>query len=220
LQHQFLKTMKLFYEIALVIHIISGFSALVAGLLAIISKKGKNLHLKTGSAFYYSMLLVAVTSVSISILKSNMFLLHIGIFSFFMVYSGHQSIKNKSLKPGLIDWVVFIIAVVNSAFMIYSLQVILIVFGGIGLSLAITDLRIFISVLQKKEIAKNQWLLRHIGMMLGSYIATFTAFLVVSLNAFSYGWVVWLMPTIIGTPLIIYWTMKYSIKKKRALSNG
>jgi len=210
--------MKLFYEIALVIHIISGFTALVVGLLAILAKKGKYLHLKTGITFYYSMLLVAVTAISISILKSNMFLLHIGIFSFFMVYSGYQSIKNKSLKPGFLDWAVFLIALVNSAFMIYSLKIPLMVFGGIGFSLAISDFRIFISVLQKKEIAKNQWLLRHIGMMLGSYIATFTAFLVVNLSAFNYAWIFWLLPTVIGTPLIIYWTMKYTIKKKATLS--
>jgi len=45
-------------------------------------------------------------------------------------------------------------------------------------------------------------------MMLGGYISTCTAFLVVNFTEVQYPVLVWLLPTIIGTPLIAYWTRK------------
>jgi hypothetical protein len=52
-------------------------------------------------------------------------------------------------------------------------------------------------------------------MMLGAYISTATAFLVVNITMINYPWVTWLVPTFIGTPLIVYWTNKYTIKNKK-----
>jgi len=51
-------------------------------------------------------------------------------------------------------------------------------------------------------------------MMLGAYISTFTAFLVVNIQSENYAYLIWLMPTFIGTPLIVFWTMKYTRKTK------
>jgi len=209
--------MELLNKIALVIHVIAGMTALVAGLIAILAKKGKPTHLKSGIIFFYSMLLVAATAIFIAIVKSNTFLLYIGIFSFFMVFSGYRSIKNKSLKPNMYDWIILTVALTNGVMMIYSQVLVLMVFGVIGCFLGISDFRIFALVLQKKKIPKNQWLLRHLGMMIGAYISTSTAFIVVNITQINYPWIPWLLPTIIGTPIIVYWNIKMSNKKKETL---
>lgn len=208
--------MNILLKIALIIHIISGVTALLTGLIAIISKKGKKTHRTTGKIFFFSMLSVSASAVFIAMAKNNLFLLLIGIFAFFMNYSGYHSIKNKSLKPSLLDWLVLVIAATNSFFMFYSLNLILMVFGGLSIFLVISDFRIFLLTIRNKEIPKLQWLFRHIGMMLGTYIATSTAFLVVNVTNFNPAWVPWLMPTFIGTPLIFYWIQKYSSKNKKA----
>jgi hypothetical protein len=41
-----------------------------------------------------------------------------------------------------------------------------------------------------------------------------TAFLVVNVNFVSPAWIVWILPTVIFTPLIVYWTRKYTMKPK------
>jgi uncharacterized membrane protein len=204
------------YKISLVLHIIAGFSALLCGLLAILAAKGARLHRVSGLIYFMAMLLVSFSAVLISIMKSNSFLLHIGIFAFFMAYSGFRSIKNKSLNAGIWDWLVLLLGLINAVFMVFSLKMVLLVFGLLGLYLCLADFRLFLFVLWKKEIAKNQWLLRHIGMMLGCYISTFTAFLVVNVDARSYAIFTWLLPTFIGTPLIAFWIRKFTIKKQVA----
>jgi hypothetical protein len=206
--------MEITYKIALIAHIISGFTALFSGCIAIISQKGKKVHRNSGLIFFFSMLVVCVSATLISLLKHNQFLLHIGIFSFFLVYSGYRSVINKSLLPNALDWCVLGIVIINCIIMLFSAKIVLIVFGGIGSFLAIRDAKLLYSIYKKKEIPKNVWLIRHIGMMLGGYIATFTAFLVVNITIESLPWLPWLLPTIIGVPLIAFWTKKYQPTKQ------
>jgi uncharacterized membrane protein len=215
--HSFLqkkqKPMEITYKIALFAHIAAGFTALVTGFIAIIAQKGKKVHQKAGLTFFFSMIMVCVSAIIISLMKENQFLLHIGIFSFFLVYSGFRSVQNKSLYPNKLDWMVLALAIINCSMMLFSNKVVLIVFGAIGTYLAIKDAKLLYDIKREKEIKKSTWLIRHLGMMLGGYIATFTAFLVVNVSLEALPWLPWLLPTIIGTPLIAYWTRKYQPKK-------
>lgn len=208
-----LKYFESFDKILLVIHIISGFTALAMGLVAIVSKKGKKWHKTTGRVFFWSMISVSVSAVLISLLKNGWFLLHIGIFAFYMNYNGLRAIKNKKLKPNIFDWLVLILASINVFFMIYSMQLILIVFGILNAFLIFLDVKIIRLVLKKEKIPKLTWLRRHIALMMGTYISTLTAFLVVNVKNVNPGWLVWLLPTFIFTPLIVYWSKKF-IKQK------
>lgn len=53
--------------------------------------------------------------------------------------------------------------------------------------------------------ADTQWLLMHITAMLGAYIATFSAFLVVNIG-FVPKTLLFIVPTLVGTPFIA-WTV-------------
>lgn len=204
------------YKIALIAHILAGSLALVSGLSAIVFRKGFSKHKIAGLIYFYSMILVCISAILISLLKQQSFLLHVGIFSGYMVFSGYRAVLNKTFRAHWFDWVLLLISLINAAFMILSMKVILMVFGIIGFSLSFGDLRYFIMKIKSKEIPKSQWLVRHIGMMLGAYISTFTAFLVVNITNVEYPMLVWLMPTFIGTPLIAYWTRK-TLKPKTSV---
>ena len=208
--------MDIIYQLALYTHIISGGVALVSGTVAMGTKKGNKNHKLAGKFFYYSMWLVITLALYISIIKGLSFLLHVAIFAFFQNYNGFRAIKNKTLKPHVFDWFILIVAGINAAFMLYSEQPVLIAFGCISVLLFFSQIKTYISVLKGKELSKLLWLNQHIGMMIGSYIAAFTAFIVVNTamlfpsQSMTIHIIAWLSPTIILVPLLIYWQNKYA----------
>jgi hypothetical protein len=213
----------------LIIHIIAGFLAIVCGAFAIATKKGKGIHTTTGRIYFWSMVMVAVTSFYLSIINVIPFLFLIAVFSFYLTWSGYKAIhwKNKPLT-NLIFWfdafVTHIVALFGILMItlslltwfdihlnedISSLRIVLLVFG-IGTSIfAAEDLILFY---RKNPSSKFLWMYTHIGRMLGAYIATVTAFLVVNGEFFPSPLIAWLGPTVIGTPLIFYWINKYRQK--------
>jgi len=208
------KKMETSYKITLGLHITSGFLALLCGCVAVISKKGGKIHRGAGKVFFFSMLGVCFTSVFISIVKDNRFLLLIGVFSFYLNYAGYRAIKNKNLKPSVPDWIVLFIAAANTFFMVYSMNVILMVFGAICFYIIIQNLRTNIKTIRNQSLPALAWLKWHIGMMMGAFIATATAFLVVNLGSWKFitlpEWLGWLIPTIALTPLSVYFSRKYT----------
>ena len=81
------------------------------------------------------------------------------------------------------------------------------VFGIIGTRGVITTIRNFI----KQPTSKSVWIEGHISGMVGGYIASVTAFLVVNNDKYI-GLppvVAWLLPTALLVPYIVYWTRKY-----------
>ena len=207
--------MQLIFKIFLVLHIIGGSLSLLSGLLVVLSKKGNQRHRKLGRVFYYSMLLTTSSSLLLAVIKSGLFLFCIGIFSFYQTYMGYRAIKNKELRAGTADKLVWSMAVINSLVMIATINPVLMVFGGIGVA---NTLRQFIQQRQLKgsPAPAGEWLQLHIGMIMGAFIATVTAFIVVNAPdnlGTVYAVLLWLTPTILLVPLIVFWSIKY---KKRA----
>jgi uncharacterized membrane protein len=194
----------------LILHIVSGFTALGFGLAAILSKPGQRIHLLTGRVFYRSMLLIAFSAVLLSSFRLNLFLLLIAFFALYNNVSGYRSIRNKSLRPSAFDWTITAIGLITGIVMISTLNIVLLVFGSISLSLAIGDCIAYTKILGGKEAPRFAWLVKHIGMMMGAYIATFTAFVVVNIDFVQPSWIPWLAPTAIGVPLLVYWQRKYA----------
>jgi uncharacterized membrane protein len=204
--------MDLLFHIFLGIHIAGGMAALFTGLAAILAPKGKRLHNRSGRVFFYGMMAVAVSAVYLGIAHWSEFLLHIAVFSFTLTYAGWRSIRNKSLRPSTLDWLVMALGLVNGGWMVSTLNTVLIVFGLIQGMNALNDLRTFIRLRRKQPLPPKAWLLRHIGSMLGAYIATATAFIVVNVRDVEPAWLPWLLPTVLGTPLIVYWSRKVRLE--------
>jgi uncharacterized membrane protein len=213
------------YQAILLFHILCGTAALISGFFAILFKKGKGKHSTAGKVYYISMYGVGLTSLTMCLLKFNLFLLCIGIFSTYLTYSGRQAILYWQLKqqhrPLLKEKLPFYTglatAVVMAGYALFALAINgdtmgipLLVFGLVLLSNVVIDIRMF----RKPENfgpRNSRWLIKHIGMMGGAYIATVTAFVVVNVQ-FSPGWVPWLAPSVIGG-LLIRRTMKQWSRK-------
>jgi hypothetical protein len=208
----------MYYKIILALHVTSGFLALVCGLIAIITKKGSRPHRKAGKIFFYSMLAVPFTAVNLALIKPNQFLLMIGIFAFYLNYAGYRAIKNKSLRPSALDWIILVLSTINILFMVFSMDIILTVFGGVGVYAATRNWIANVKAMNNKITHPKAWLKMHIGMMMGAFTATLTAFLVVNYPVLARTHLpnlfFWFLPAIILFPLSFYWRWKYTGKTK------
>ncbi len=219
--------METLMKISLFIHAFSGSIALITGLVAIFSKKGQKLHLKGGLIYYWSMMVVVLTGVILGTYRSNIFILTIAVFSFYMVFTGRRILGNKKeVKAELLDWSVCILCLSIGLFMLYLGIINLVKIGFAG---AVPMLLVFgfflswmcledVQLMRLKKFVKGSYLIKHIGRMGGSYIATSTAFLVVNIDL-EPQWIIWLLPTVIGTPMIVSasrkWSSKMGIRPKK-----
>ena len=202
--------METFIQTTLFIHAFAGGLALISGFAAILSKKGQKLHIKSGSIYFWSMMTVIVTAIIMALLRDNSFLQSIAVFSFYLAFTGKRLLRyKKAISPKPIDWIISSIAVIVAIGMLIAAAKImlligfaaeapvLLVFGLFLFSMSFQDL----IKMKRKKFVKNAWLFDHIGRMSGSFIATTTAFIVVNFSM-TPAWVLWLLPTAIGTPLI------------------
>ena len=200
-------------KILLLIHIFTGTVALIAAAVAVCSEKGKTYHIKAGQFYVLGMVGVFVTAIPMSIITNNLFLFLIGIFSFYLAFSGWRFAKNRSGQPSNIDWFAvycmlltgFTMLLMASWYFMLDNQnyITLIVFGSLALSLGYQDFIAF-----KTQTAKGKKrIARHLTNMMGGSIAVITAVLVVNINI-EPRWIFWILPTLFITPVIIWWNKK------------
>lgn len=198
--------------ILIILHALAGGAALVAGAVALASKKGSKRHKKTGKGFYYLMLSSASLAFVVAVMPNHEspFLFSIGVFSIYFLISGYRSLRYKQDEFELkFDKAVAIIIILTGLIMIaypiilYSkLNIILAVFGAVGIIFGSRDLVLFKNV----EKLQKSWLKLHLGKMIGGYIAAVTAFFVV--NEILPGMYNWFVPGIIGGGYIAFWMRK------------
>ena len=82
-------------EILLPIHILAGALALLCAALAILSEKGKQLHVLSGRTYFWCMVTIFLTAILMSIINKNIFLFLIAIFSFYLAFAGMRFAKNR-----------------------------------------------------------------------------------------------------------------------------
>jgi len=203
------------------IHAPLGGIALLAGGISLIVKKGNNVHRKSGKVFFYSMLISAITAFIISVLPNHEspFLFSIGLFSTYFLVSGVRSLNYKKKEFQLVydKIIAYAIFITGLSMVLYpiilqsKLNIILTVFGVVGIVFGLRDLKLFKDI----KRLKKSWLKLHLGKMTGGYIASVSAFFVV--NQILPGIWNWFVPGIIGSGYITFWMMK--LNKKKPVAN-
>jgi fluoride ion exporter CrcB/FEX len=205
----------------LYLHAFAGTLALVIAPLAMLASKGSDAHRRWGKVFFYAMSIVVVTAIIVGIVRPNILMALVALFSFHMLASGYRALYLKKLHEGqrMQRWD-FILqgsaAVINGALFLWGLinltmgrrdsaSIIFFVFGSVGLFMVWRNVHQF----YKRSVDKREWLYMHMTGFLGGYIATVSAFSAVNLHMIQPTWLQWLWPTIIGSPLIAYWISYY-----------
>jgi hypothetical protein len=200
------------YRILLMIHVFSGAVSLLTAAIAIAAKNfgwQHRIHLTSGKVFSLAMALIFVTALPMSLMKLNIFLLLVSIFSFYLMLMGWLYATDRQGKVAPIMLGVSSIMILTSLAMLgYGIWQLmldrfalpLIAFGAIGLFLAWIDWR----VARAGGLKGKPRIAQHLTQMMGATIAAITAFLVnvVQLEGFLSA-VLWLAPTAILVPMLI-----------------
>ena len=86
-------------------HIIAGTVSLLAAAVAMVSAKGKKVHIWAGRTYFWGMCLILITAIPTSIVSSSVFLFLVAIFSFYLAYAGIRFARNRTGIATTFDWV-------------------------------------------------------------------------------------------------------------------
>lgn len=226
--------MKTLILAILILHVSAGSIALIVGLIPMFSKKGGKLHNRTGLVYVYCMITVVITALLLCALQPlqmlRLFLTGIAVLSFYLCVTGWRATKQKktglTLADRLLTYATLFVSVAMMGFGGYLVQdgmsvfaVLFPVFGFLTFRNAWYDFKSF-----GKTPEKMHWFYHHITRMGGSYIATFTAFLVNNVYRMLpndapawIGTISWIAPAIVGGMLIgrtvRYYKQKFNAPK-------
>ncbi len=218
----------------LAVHITAGGGAFVLAPLALLTAKGGKAHRRWGKIYFWCMAVVAVTAFVMSIYRPILFLALVAIFSFYSAFVAYRVLGQKAAWKGervigALDWTAAILCFAASAALAFlgavhpelvqHLGIPAIVFGLIGMRISGGAMWGF----THRPAEKMFWWYAHLQGMIGSYIAAWTAFCVVTIGPLVHGaWWVWVVPSAVGVPAIIattaYYKRKFSAKPKVALA--
>ena len=211
--------------ILLVIHITAGSIALLTAFVALVTAKGGVIHVRAGRVYAIGMSVIFLTAVPLAALGANVFLLLIAFFSFYLVFAGWRFARNRSRRAQPVDWIaVAIMGLTGLGMWAYAVVlglsgsgqwVTMLAFGFIAVALSVADGLFFIQGRSaNRRPAAYRRIQRHLTNMMAGTIATVTAVMVVnvSLNPV---WLPWLLPTIVITPLIVWWNVKTTLQARR-----
>jgi uncharacterized membrane protein len=213
-------------------HIAAGFGAFLLAPVALVTAKGGKQHKRWGMVYVWCMGVVAATALPMAFWFPVLFLALVAVFSFYAAFSGYRVLKLKELARGgraeAIDWIAGIVTFCSSALLawlswfrpqvLHVIPAVGVVFGALGMRLAYGQMVTFV----RKPKEKMFWWYTHLGNFIGSYIAAWSAFSVVTLTrVVGNHWYVWLWPTMIGVPAIVattaYYKRKFAPKRRVAV---
>ena len=206
------------------VHILAGMIALVVAPIAMVTAKGGPAHRRWGKVYFWMMAVVAVTALPLGVWRPNYFLMLVAVFSFYFAFRGYRALARKQPQreaAGALDWSASVAAFLASGALILfgllkptplwvTLAPVAIVFGIGGVGASGFDMVRFV----RPPTERMAWWFSHMAGMLGSYIATVSAFSVVNFD-FLPTVARWLWPSVVGTSFIVLWIVYYKLKFAR-----
>ncbi len=115
--------METFHHINIGLHATAGSIALAAGLAALLSRKGGNMHLRAGWAFSWMICIVIITGLAgILVFNRNNFLLVITLLSGYTCFSGIRAIRLRGKRPAIGDLLAPVVVMAAGIYYLYYMQ--------------------------------------------------------------------------------------------------
>ncbi|SMP36015.1 hypothetical protein [Halobellus salinus] len=200
------------------LHIAAGTVAVLAGLGALVTTKGGLRHRQAGKLFLIAISVVVATVFGLLAINPTTFriiLTLVAIFSGYLAFSGYRVLARKRPEDDadVIDWsatgTVFVACLGLGVWGVtwflggQSFGIVMVIFGAIGVIFATLDGWTF------RREGTGEWTVTHLQRMIAAFISTVSAVSAVNLTPIMGIWA-WIWPTIVGVPLIVYWSNTYS----------
>lgn len=201
-------------HVLLASHIVSGVAAFVLAPLALITAKGGKAHRRWGKFYFWCIAAVASTALVMALWRPVLFLALVAVFSFYAAFGAYRVLGQKAASRGepvvrALDWLAAILCLGASAALVVlgairpqlvqNLRIPSIVLGLVGVRISAAAIMRF----THPPTDKMFWWYVHLQGMIGSYIAAWTAFCLVTVGPLLHGaWWLWLLPISIGLPAI------------------
>ena len=214
---------------ARILHVAAGTASLLAGGVALATRKGGRPHRLAGKIFLVSMITIAATAIVLAIVRPNPFLFFLAVFSCYLAVWGRVALARKKLAAhtpaprshyiptaafGLFCGY-FGVAALRSGALVFQ------IFAALALLLVVGHLR----QLRRGGEYRVHWMLDHQAGFVTAYIASITAFMVVNPPRFlpEAQWatlLVWLGPTLLGVPLLRRSALKLTAAERERKARG
>ncbi|WP_281888527.1 DUF2306 domain-containing protein [Paenibacillus sp. YYML68] len=229
-------SLAMLFQVLLKLHVVAGFTALLVFWIPMVTKKGGKVHSRVGWVYVVAMGLVAVTAVYLGAWRIWLdpeqtdetvafayFLLFIAVLSWASCWFGLRVLRfkqRKVLHKQAIDVLTSLALLLGGiATSIYGFKVgipLLQWFPVIGIVIGAQQVYYWLT----PPRTKLHWWFEHLGSMLGCCIATITAFTVFGaprlLQLEEVPLIVWFIPTILLTPVIVGYNIYYRLKFRQA----
>jgi hypothetical protein len=161
----------------ILLHILGGTAALVAGLIALATRKGGRLHTRAGRLFIYAYCVIVVTAIlGIVVFEFRSFLAVATIASSYDVLAGYRALRLRGRRPQTQDILASILAFAAPGVFVFAIHILhkpwspgltWSVLGGILLLSAYDLLRLWLP----RRWLERVWIQEHLYKMLAAYIA-------------------------------------------------
>jgi hypothetical protein len=200
------------------VHVATGFTAFFLAPIPMLTFKGGDVHRRFGRYYFWLTVIMALTGAVVALYQPDFFLVMIAVFAFYFAFRGYRVVLTRGSGPSALDWLVAVVTFVACLAMVVlgiwrpagiplPETSVAVIFGGLGVYGSGADLLSF----RQPPTDQHAWYYSHINGMLGSYIAALSAFSSVNMHFVPSPWRM-LWPTIVGTPLVIWWIGHYRKK--------
>lgn len=216
--------MELFHQSNIVIHVIAGSTALLLGLIALLSLKGGKVHNASGRYFLGLIAIVILTGlIGVFVFGRNTFLLVITVLSGYVAFSGMRALRAKSNQPRAVDIMVSLISLGVLGYFLYYFQSIgmfwspVVIYSGVSALLFVIVYDFLRYLIPAKSYQKRRiWLYEHIYKMTSAFSGLLAAFVGTVFDQYQpYSQT---LPSALGVMIIIrfmIYTGRYGLKKYR-----
>jgi hypothetical protein len=198
-------------------HIAAGVLSFIVAPVALIAAKGGRTHKRWGMVYFVGMTFATLSATLLAVISGNTFLAFVGLFSFYLGFSGYRAIGKRRGGVRWFDWLIGSIVALAMlgmfAFGTYkvlggqNMFIPLIVFGVLGSTVVGRDLKHMLY----PPLAKQAWFFGHMIGMVASAIAAMSAFSVTNLQSLP-PVVRILWPATVAVPLLLLWIRSYKRK--------
>ena len=209
------------FEPLLGLHVLGGTIALLIGPVPMLARKGGVLHRKAGIVFCGAMGCSAASAFVLALIVHSTLLLTIAVLTAFLIFSG---VRAAAFRRGARSWWIdgmscLLLAGFGLWLLWRSTAQSTAALDVTGLFFGVGSLILAARQWQLQHASRPDWLLAHIAGMGGAYVATVTAFVVVNVG-FLPKPVTFIVPTIIGTLLITWVSIRHAMRSDAQMSIG